>query len=105
MVPDQNHTVGIAGYGTPAATGTYQTNDYVTVSATPDRTLVLAYFPQGSNNTLTVAMSTFAASVTARWLDPTNGSYTDIDTFSNAGTIISRHWVTTLAAIPIGYSC
>jgi hypothetical protein len=31
-------------------------------------------------------MSTFAASVTARWLDPTNGSYTNIGTFSNAGT-------------------
>ena len=86
LVPDQNHRVGTAGYGTPAATGTYQTNDYVTVSATPDGTLALAYFPQGSSNTLTVAMSTFAASVTARWLDPTNGSYTNIGTFSNAGT-------------------
>ena len=85
LVPDQNHTVGIAGYGTPAAIGTYQTNDYVTVSATPDRTLALAYFPQGSSDPLTVAMSTFAASVTARWLDPTNGSYTNIGTFSNAG--------------------
>jgi hypothetical protein len=86
LVPDQNHIVGTAGYGTPAATGTYQTNDYVTVSATPDGTLALAYFPQGSSNTLTVAMSTFAASVTARWLDPTNGSYTNIGTSSNTGT-------------------
>lgn len=85
LVPDQNHIVSTAGYGTPAATGTYQTNDYVTVSATPDGTLALAYFPQGSSNTLTVAMSTFAAAVTARWLDPTNGSYTNIGTFSNAG--------------------
>ena len=83
LVPDQNHIVGTAGFGTPAATGTYQTNSYVTVSATPDGTLALAYFPQGSNNTLTVAMSTFARSVTARWLDPTNGSYTNIGTFSN----------------------
>jgi hypothetical protein len=31
-------------------------------------------------------MSTFAAPATARWLDPTNGSYTDIRTFSNSGT-------------------
>jgi hypothetical protein len=86
LVPDQNHMVGTAGYGIPAAAGVYQTNDYVTVSATPDGALALAYFPQGSNNTLTVAMSTFAASVTARWLDPTNGSYTDIGAFSNTGT-------------------
>jgi Protein of unknown function (DUF4038)/Putative collagen-binding domain of a collagenase len=86
LVPDQNHVVGTAGFGTPAATGTYQTNSYVTVSATPDGTLALAYFPQGSNNTLTIAMSTFAALVTARWLDPTNGSYAKIGTFSNTGT-------------------
>jgi hypothetical protein len=86
LVPDQNHGVGTAGYGTPAATGPYQANNYVTVSATPDRSLALAYFPQGLSNTLTVAMSTFAASVTARWLDPTNGSYTNIGTFLNSGT-------------------
>jgi hypothetical protein len=86
LVPDQNHIVGTAGYGTPAATGIYQTNNYVTVSATPDGTVALAYFPQGSSNTLTVAMSTFAAPVTARWLDPTNGSYTNIGAFSNTGT-------------------
>jgi Protein of unknown function (DUF4038)/Putative collagen-binding domain of a collagenase len=85
LVPDQNHMVGTTGFGTPAATGTYQTNGYVTVSATPDGTLALAYFPQGSNSTLTVAMSTFAASVTGRWLDPTNGSYTNMGTFSNTG--------------------
>jgi Protein of unknown function (DUF4038)/Putative collagen-binding domain of a collagenase len=86
LVPDQSHIVGTAGYGTPAATGTYQKNDYVTVSATPDGTLALAYFPQGSGNTLTLAMSTFAASVMARWLDPTNGSPTNIGTLSNTGT-------------------
>jgi hypothetical protein len=40
---------------TTLATGTYQTNDYVTVSATPDRTLALAYFPQGRHNALTLA--------------------------------------------------
>jgi hypothetical protein len=28
----------------------------------------------------------FAAPVTARWLDPTNGSYTNIGAFSNSGT-------------------
>jgi Protein of unknown function (DUF4038)/Putative collagen-binding domain of a collagenase len=86
LVPDQSHVVGTAGFGTPAATGTYQSNNYVAVSATPDGTSALAYFPQGSSNTLTVAMSTLAASVTARWLDPTNGSYTSIGRFSNSGT-------------------
>jgi hypothetical protein len=34
-------TVGTAGYGTAAATGAYQTNNYVTVSAMPDGTLTL----------------------------------------------------------------
>jgi hypothetical protein len=46
--------------------------------------LDVAYFPQGSRNALT-AMSTFAVSVTARWLYPTNESYTNIETFSNTG--------------------
>jgi hypothetical protein len=84
LVPDQNHQVGVAGYGAPAAAGTYQTNNYVTVSAMPNG--ALAYFPQGNANTLTVAMSTFAPPVTARWLDPTNGSYTNVGMFSNIGT-------------------
>jgi hypothetical protein len=85
LIPDQDHRVGVTGYGTPAATGPYQTNNYVTVSATPDGAFALAYFPQASDGALTVAMSTFAKSVAARWLDPTNGSYTDVGTFSNAG--------------------
>ena len=86
LVPDQNHMERDRRLRHASCNRTYQTNNYVTVSATPDGTLALAYFPQGSNNTLTVAMSTFAASVTARWLDPANGSYTNIGTFSNTGT-------------------
>lgn len=86
LIPDQDHRIGVAGYGAPAAAGTYQTNNYVTVASMPNGASALAYFPQGSANILTVAMSTFASPLTARWLDPTNGSYTDIGTFSNIGT-------------------
>jgi hypothetical protein len=89
LVPDNAHTVGTAGYGSnpTAATGFAATN-YITVSATPDGTLALAYFIYGQTGTLTVAMSHFAGSVTARWLDPTNGAFTAISgsPFSNTGT-------------------
>lgn len=38
------------------------------------------------NDTVTIAMSLFRATVTARWWDPTNGTYTSIGTYSNTGS-------------------
>jgi hypothetical protein len=79
LVPDQKHTVVIAGYGTFDGTATegncfVMTSDYVTAGRTPDGTLVMAYLP--SRRTVTVDMSKLSAAATARWYDPSRGAYT-----------------------------
>ena len=88
LVPDQTHVVGTAGFGTPVITGTMETNNYVAVAAASNGHCAVAYFPQGSSNTLTINMATFAGPVTAKWYDPTNGNYTTISgsPFTNSGS-------------------
>jgi fibronectin type 3 domain-containing protein len=79
LVPDQAHAVVTDGLGT------YGTNDYVTAASTPDGTLAIAYVP--SSRTLTVDLSKFSGSVTARWYDPAAGTFTSIagSPYTNAG--------------------
>src|SRR5262249_17907165 len=81
LVPDQNHTLVTAGYGT------YGDSDYVTAAATADGTLAMAYCPGSA--TLTVDMSQFSGPVVARWFDPTNGTYTTVSgsMFANSGSV------------------
>lgn len=86
LVPDQTHVVGTSGYGTPANTGLFASNNYVTVAATADGHCAVAYFPLGSSNTVTFDMTKFAGTVTAQWFDPTNAAFTSIGTFANTGT-------------------
>jgi hypothetical protein len=76
LVPDQSHRVVTAGYGTFAGTGALASNDYLTAARTPDGSLAIAYMP--TRRTVTVAMSTLSARVTARWYDPTNGTYSTV---------------------------
>lgn len=85
LVPDQNHAVVTAGYGTFSATGAVHTNDYVTAARTPDGRLVIAYLP--TVRTITFNMSQLAGPVTAQWYDPTKGTYSSISgsPFSNSG--------------------
>jgi hypothetical protein len=80
LVPDQTHTVVTDGLGT------YGTADYVTAARTPDGTLAMAYVP--SSRTLTVDLSSFSGPVTARWYDPTAGTYTSIpgSPYANIGS-------------------
>jgi hypothetical protein len=78
LVPDQKHKVVIAGYGTFDATTTEgnvygMTSDYVTAARTPDGALVIAYLP--SLRTVTVDMTQLAGPATARWYDPSRGTY------------------------------
>lgn len=68
LVPDTSNTVLTVGYGTLGEA------DYAPCAITPDDTLALIYMP--SNRTMTVDMSEFSGSVTCRWYDPTNGSFT-----------------------------
>lgn len=86
LVPDQDHTVVTAGYGTFIATGSVNDSDYATAARTPDGSLVMVYIP--TSRTCTVDLSKLSGSATAHWFDPANGSYVPItgSPFANVGT-------------------
>lgn len=86
LVPDLNHTLITAGYGTYATNGLISTNNYVTAAITPDGTLAIAYVPTSS--TVTVAISAMAGQTTAQWFDPTAGIYSTVNgsPFTNSGS-------------------
>ena len=82
LVPDQKHELLTAGYGTFDASTTPgncygMTSDYVTTARTPDGSLVIAFLP--TRRTVTIDMTRLAAPATARWYDPSRGTYTQID--------------------------
>jgi len=87
LIPDQDHTVVIAGFGSP---GNLQTrvsrSDFSTASKTPDGSFVVAYMPTARQ--ITVNMASLKAQASAKWFDPTNGTYTTIPggLFANTGT-------------------
>lgn len=90
LVPDQKHAVVTAGFGTLDATTTagnryVMTSDYVTAARTPDGSLVIAYLP--TPRTVRVNMAQLSAPATARWYDPSRGTFTAIEKSSlkNAG--------------------
>jgi hypothetical protein len=85
-VPDQNHTLVTAGYGTYSTSGNVSANDYATAARTPDGTLAMAYLP--TLRTVTVNLAQMAGPVTAQWFDPTNGAYTTPSgsPFTNSGS-------------------
>ena len=77
LVPDQNHAILTAGYGTY---GTVQTrvsqSDYSTAAATPDGSLVVLYMPTA--RTITINMAALKGAARARWFDPSNGTDKDV---------------------------
>jgi len=82
LVPDQKHEVLTEGYGTFDASTTagnryVMSSDYVTTARTPDGKLVMAYLP--TRRTVAVNMSKLAGATTARWYDPSRGTYTPIN--------------------------
>jgi hypothetical protein len=74
LVPDQEHSVVTAGYGTMGQT------DYVTAARTRDGTRAVAYVPSTGTGerTFTVNLSRLNGTVTARWYNPTNGRFSDV---------------------------
>ena len=73
LIPDQNHTVVTAGYGTFSDQGSLGANDYLTAARTPDGALVMAYMP--TIRTITVDMSKLGSVADASWYDPSDGTY------------------------------
>ena len=86
LVPDQTHAIITAGYGTYSATGKVSENDYATAARTPDGSLVIVYLP--TVRSITVDMSKVKGTTTARWYDPTNGTFSTIlgSPFTNSGS-------------------
>jgi hypothetical protein len=84
LVPDQGHAFVTAGYGTFQNQGVESTDDYVTAARTPDGSLGIAYLPQ--QTTVTVNMAEMRGPTSARWYDPTTGTYTAIGAIPNTGT-------------------
>ncbi len=86
LVPDQDHSVLTAGYGTY---GTLQTrvsqSDYSTAAKAPDGSLAVVYMPTA--RTITINMGVLRGSTRARWFDPTSGAYQDVpgNPFVNSG--------------------
>jgi hypothetical protein len=90
LVPDQNHKLVVGGYGTfdgESHEGNHyvMTSDYVTAGRTPDGKLAIAYMP--SLRPLKVDLSQLSGPVTARWYDPSRGTYSTIQgsPFRNSG--------------------
>lgn len=86
LVPDINHTVVTAGYGT---LGTWPQATLTTTGRTSDGQTIIAYIPNGNAATLTLDMSkiTSASSIAkCWWFNPSSGSTTLIGSFANSGT-------------------
>ena len=62
----------IKGEGIPAD------SNYVASAATPGGTLLIAYIPPHHKGSITVDMTAMRGSATARWYDPTSGTYKKI---------------------------
>jgi hypothetical protein len=88
LVPDQAHTVVTAGRGNcnPGLGENAQDNDCATTARTADGTLVMTYLPTA--RTVTVNMTKLNGPATARFYDPTTGSFTTVSgsPFANSGS-------------------
>jgi hypothetical protein len=84
MVPDIDHRVATAGYGTESPTGGAADNDYVTTARVPDGSLVVSYFP--APHDLSIDMSMLSGVTTVIWYDPTTGASTAAPLVANSGT-------------------
>ena len=85
LVPDQDHRVVTAGFGTFGDLKTaVSKSNFCTSSRTPDGSFVVAYMP--TMREITVDMAGLRAPAIARWFDPTSGVYTAV-----AGGPLSNH--------------
>lgn len=95
LVPDQNHQVVTAGFGTanPNNENLYNAT-YATTAWNPSGSLAITYTPVST--TLSVNMANFSKPMTASWFDTTTGASTAItgSPFANSGS----HSFATLSA-------
>jgi hypothetical protein len=76
LVPDADHTVVTAGYGTFTDSGTVNDSDYLTAARTADGALIIVYAP--TQRSFTVDLTKATGPVKARWFDPASGAYAEL---------------------------
>jgi hypothetical protein len=76
LVPDQDHTLVTAGFGTYVDSGSVNDSDYVTAARTADGRLAIAYIPSGKP--ITVQLGAMSQPVVAQWYDPGSGTFVPI---------------------------
>jgi hypothetical protein len=85
LVPDEAHKVIVSG---PGPYGTFQTpvskSEFCTAAATPDGKVVVVYIPMA--RPITVNMAAMKAPASAKWFDPTDGSYSA----AYAGRVVNK---------------
>lgn len=86
LVPDVDHSVMTAGYGTYSDTDHVDVNTFATAARTPDGKLIIAYIPVIRQ--VTIDMTKLSGASTGRWYDPSNGAWYTISgsPFPNTGT-------------------
>jgi hypothetical protein len=85
LVPDLHGDVLVGGRGRYSTSDSITTDTYATAAGTPDGKLVMAYMP--NSRTFKIKMSKLSGPATAKWYDPTNGTYVPIAAgLSNSGT-------------------
>ncbi|MGA8596398.1 MAG: DUF4038 domain-containing protein [Bryobacteraceae bacterium] len=86
LIPDQDHAILTAGFGTYGSLQTrVSESDYCTAAGTPDGSMVVVYMPTA--RTITINMGALRGSTRARWFDPAIGAYHKIPgaPFANRG--------------------
>ena len=81
LVPDVNHTVVTAGYGSGST--------LTTTARTSDGQSIISYIPNGNATTITVNLAEITSSrgtLQAWWFNPQTGAATSLGTFPNSGT-------------------
>jgi Protein of unknown function (DUF4038)/Putative collagen-binding domain of a collagenase len=94
LAPDQSHKLVTSGYGTFDTNHDFllTANNYVTGAQTPDGTLGVVYCPKST--VLTLCLTNFAGPVTAKWYDPTTGTYTAVAGSPFANTLAATNLTT-----------
>jgi len=88
LVPDQTNSFLKAGFGTYAAQGFVSASTYATAALTADGSTGVIYMP--TSRTITVDMTKMRGATTARWYNPTTGTYTTVSGSPFANTNSSQ---------------
>jgi hypothetical protein len=94
LTPDQSHLFVRSGYGTFETNNDFRltANNDMTAPQSRDGTLGVVYCPKRSR--LTLCVTNFAGPVTAKWYDPTAGTYIPVAGSPFANTTIEANVTT-----------